>query len=83
MDIVRTTGQHTLRDRARRDAADRGVRSNHELTSVPDSNGDTKPSFRSRTNNPRPRRGDPIAKVGNPSGEEQPLEPGDPEPDGG
>ena len=32
---------------------------------------------------PRPRRGDPIAKVGNPSGEEEPLEPVDPEPDGG
>ena len=70
MDTARTTWQHTLRDRARRDAADRGVRSNQELTSVPDPNGDTKPSFRSRINDPRPRRGDPIAKVGNPSGEE-------------
>ena len=37
-----------------------------EPTSVPDPNGDTKPSFRSRTSRPRPRRGDPIAKVGNP-----------------
>ena len=45
--------------------------------------GDTKPSFRSRTNDPRPRRGDPIAKVGNPSGEEEPLEQADQEPDGG
>ena len=53
------------------------------LTSVPDPNGETKPSFRSRTNNPRPRRGDPIAKVGNPRGEEKPLEPVDQEPDGG
>ena len=70
MDTARTTWQHTLRDRASRDAADRGVRSNQEMTSVPDPNGDTKPLFRSRTNDPRPRRGDPIAKVGNPSGEE-------------
>ena len=54
-----------------------------KLTSTPDPNGDSKPSFRSRTNDPRPRRGDPIAKVGNPSGEEDPLEPGDQEPDGG
>ena len=50
---------------------------------TPDPNGDTKPSFRSRTNEPRPRRGDPIAKVGNPSGEEDPLEQGELEPDGG
>ena len=70
MDTARTTWQHTLRDRARRDAADGGVRSNQEQTSVPDPNGNTKPSFSSRTNDPRPRRGDPIAKVGNPSGEE-------------
>ena len=70
MDTARTTWQHTLRDRARRDATDRGVRSNHELTSVPDPNRDTKPSYQSRTNNPQPRRGDPIAKVGNLSGEE-------------
>ena len=48
---------------------------------TPDPNGDTKPSFRSRTNEPRPRRGDPIAKVDNPSGEEDPLE--QLEPDGG
>ena len=54
--------------------ADRGGRASQELTSVPDPNGETKPSFRSRTNDPRPRRGDPIAKVGNPSGEEKPLE---------
>ena len=67
---ARTIYQHTRRDRVGRDAADRGVRSNHELTSGPDPNGDTKPSFRLRTNKPRPRRGDPIAKVGNPSGEE-------------
>ena len=83
MDTARTTWQHTLRDRARRDAADRGARSIQELTSAPDPNGDTKPSFRSRTNDPRPRRGDPIAKVGNPSGEEYPLEQVDQEPDGG
>ena len=83
MDIARTTRQHTLRDTARRDAADRGVGSIQELTSVPDPNGDTKPSFRSRTNDPRPRRGGPIAKVGNPSGEEYPLEQVDQEPDGG
>ena len=70
-DTSRTIWQHTLKDRARRDAADRGVRANHELTSVPDPNGDTKPSYRSRTNNPQPRRGDPIAKVGNPRGEEK------------
>ena len=62
--------------------ADRGGRSNQELTSVPDPNGETKPSFRSRTNYPRPRRGDPIAKVGDPS-EEKPLEPVDQEPNGG
>ena len=42
MDTGRTTRQHTLRDRARRDAADRGVRAKHELTSVPDPNRDTK-----------------------------------------
>ena len=70
MDIARTTWQHTLRNKVHRDAADRGVRSNQELTSVPDPNGDTKPSFRSRTNDPQPRRGDLMAKVGNPSGEE-------------
>ena len=62
---------------------DRGGRSNQELTSVPDPNGETKPSFRSRTNYPRPRRDDPIAKVGNPSGEEKTLEPVDQEPDEG
>ena len=53
-----------------------------KLTITLDPNGDTKPSFRSRTNEPRPRRGDPIAKVGNPSGEEDPLEQ-KLEPDGG
>ena len=35
-----------------------------KLTSTPDPNGDTKPSFRSRTNDPRPRRGDPIVRLG-------------------
>ena len=54
-----------------------------KLTMTPDPNGDTKPSLRSRTNEPRPRRGDPIVKVGNPSGEEDPLEQGELEPDGG
>ena len=54
-----------------------------KLTSAPDPNGDTKPSFQSRTNDPRPRRGDPIAKAGNPSGEEDPLEQVDQKPDGG
>ena len=54
-----------------------------KLTIIDDPNGDTKPSFRLRTNEPRPRRGDPIAKVGNPSGEEDPLEQGELEPDGG
>ena len=54
-----------------------------KLTSVPDPNGDTKPLFRSRTNDPRLRRGDPIAKVGNPIGEEDPLEQADQESDGG
>ena len=63
--------------------ADRGGRSNQELTSVPDPNRETKPSFRSRTNDPRPHRGDPTAKAGNPSGEKKPLEPVDQEPDGG
>ena len=53
-----------------------------KLTMTPDPNGDTKSSVRSRTNEPRPRRGDPIAKVGNPSGEEDPLEQGELEPDG-
>ena len=53
------------------------------LIMTPDPNGDTKPSFRSRTNKSRPRRGDPIAKVGNPSGEEDPLEQGELEPEGG
>ena len=36
MDTARTTWQHTLRDRARRNASDRGVRSIQEPTSVPD-----------------------------------------------
>ena len=36
----------------------------------------TKPSFRSRTNKPRPHRGDPIAKGVNHMGEENPQEPG-------
>ena len=54
-----------------------------KLTITPDPNGDTKPSFRSRTKEPRPCRGDPIVKVGNPSREEDPLEQGEPEPDGG
>ena len=62
---------------------DKGGRSSQELISVPDPNGETKPSFRSRTNDPRPSRGNPIAKVGNPSGEEKPLEPVYQEPDGG
>ena len=82
MDTARTTWQHTLRDRARRDASDRGVRSTQELTSEPDPNGDTKPSVRSRTSDPRPRTGDPIAKVGTPSRGEYPLDQGDQEPDG-
>ena len=56
--------------------------SSQELTSVPDPHGDTKPSFRSRTSSPRPRRGDPIAKVGNPSGEEKPQELAYQEPEG-
>ena len=47
----RTTWQHTPKDRACRDAADSGVRANHEPTREPDPNGDTKPSFRSRTTN--------------------------------
>ena len=63
--------------------ADRGWRASQELSSAPDPNGETKPSFRSRTNNPRPRRGDPIAKVGNPSGEEKPQESVYQEPKGG
>ena len=63
--------------------ADRGRRASQELTSGPDPNGETKPSYRSRTNKPRPRRGDPIMKVGNPSREEKALEPVCPEPDGG
>ena len=63
--------------------ADRGGRANQELTSVPDPNGETKPSLRSRTDYPLPRRGGPIAKVGNPSGEEKPLGPVDQEHDGG
>ena len=50
-----------------------------KLTITPDPNG----SFRLRTNETRPRRGDTIAKVGNPSGEEDPLEQGELEPDGG
>ena len=54
-----------------------------KLTITLDPNGDTKPSYRSRTNEPRPRRSNPIAKVGNPSGEEDPLEQGELEPDGG
>ena len=49
------------------------------LTITLDPNGDTKPSFHSRTNEPHSRRGDPIAKVG----EEDPLEQGELEPDGG
>ena len=83
MDTARTTWQHTLKDRVRKGAADRGARSIQELTSAPDPIGDTKPSFRSRTNDPRPRRGDPISKVVNPSGEEDPLEQVDQESDGG
>ena len=39
----------------------------------------TKPSFQSRTYQPQPRRGDPIAKVANPMGEENPQEPTHPE----
>ena len=54
-----------------------------KLTMTPDPIGDTKPSFRSRTNEPRPRRDDPIAKVGNPSGEKDPLEQEEIEPDEG
>ena len=54
-----------------------------KLTTTPDPNGDTIPSFRSKTNEPQPRRGYPITKVGNPSGEEDPLEQGELEPDGG
>ena len=50
---------------------------------TPDPNGDTRPLVRSRTNEPQPRKGVPIAKVGNPSGEEDPLEQGELEPDGG
>ena len=62
-----------------REASDRGSRPNQET----DPNGDTKPSFRSRTKESRPCRGDPIAKVGNSSGEEDPPEQGELEPDGG
>ena len=65
------------------EASDRVPRPNQETDQTPDPNGDTKPSFRSRTKEPRPRRGDPIAKVGNPSGEEDPQEQGELEPDGG
>ena len=63
--------------------ADRGGKASQEGTSGPDPNGETKPSFRSRTNKPRPRRGDPIAKVGNPRREQKALEPVYPESDGG
>ena len=56
MSTARTTWQHTLRDRARREVSDRGSRSIQELTSTPVPNGDTKPSFRSRANDPRPQR---------------------------
>ena len=54
-----------------------------KLTMTPEPNGETRPLVRSRTNEPRPRRGVPIAKIGNPSGEEDPLEQGELEPDGG
>ena len=62
---------------------DRRGRASQEPISGPGPNGETKPSFQSRTNKPRPRRGDPIAKVGNPRREEKALEPVYPEPDGG
>ena len=66
------------------EASDRGLRPNQETDQKSDPNGDTKSSFRSRTcKEPRPGRGDPIAKVGNPSGEENPQEQGELEPDGG
>ena len=39
----------------------------------------TKPTLRSRTTKPRPRRGDPIAKGVNHMGEENPQEPAEPE----
>ena len=39
----------------------------------------TKPSFQSRIYQPRPCRGDPIAKVANPMGEENSQEPAQPE----
>ena len=61
---------------------DRVGRASQELTSGPDPNGETKLSFRSRTNKPRLRRGDPITKVGNPRREEKALEPVYPEPNG-
>ena len=65
------------------EASDRGPRPNQETDQTPDPNGDTKPSFQSRTKEPRPRRGDPIANVGNPGGEEDPQEQGELEPDVG
>ena len=62
-----------------------GAKLNHRLrvTSGPDPKGETKPSYRSRTNKPRHRRGGPIAKVWNTRREEKVLEPVYPEPDGG
>ena len=52
------------------------------MTITPDPNGDTKHSFRTRAKKLRPRRGDPIAKVGNHRGEENPPEQGELEPVG-
>ena len=51
----------------------------HEETAQKGKRTHTKPSFRSRTNKPRPRRGDSIAKVVNHMGEENPQEPAEPE----
>ena len=42
----------------------------------------SKPSVRSRRNQPQPSRGDPIAKVENHKGEENPQKPAQPEPTG-
>ena len=61
----------------------RDVQPGTDQRTVPDPNGETKPSFRSRTSSPRPSRGDPIAKVGNPSGEKKPQEPVHQEPEVG
>ena len=79
---ARTTWKHTLRA-GRAEKPQTEVRGpSRKLTITPDPNGDTKPSVRSKTNKPRPRRGDPIAKAGNYRGEENPPEQGELEPVG-